>query len=392
MPGGTSTATGAASPTGTTESTSTTAETTSTAAEKTGTTSTTAAVTSGSQPTTPPSDSATNAPTPEQIQACVAALRGAADAQAKASAGLTSAAEAVTAGQAALAAATKALAASAAAAKAAAAKAAAAAKSAAGGSAGGGTVTEAKLIVDRATVTNAEAALAKAQHYLDASTLTAPIGGVVGSVPFAAGDSATSATGFVIVGTGAARVTVQVPQANLASISIGQVGHVTVSGTTPVDGAVSAIALLPTAASTSSAAAGSSSTPTYAVELLVAGFPDSIGTGGKATVSLVTKRVDNVVTVPASAVTILATGTGAVQVVKDGAATATTVLIGALGGGKVQVVSGIAAGDTVVIGDTSQPLPTNGSIPGIGGGLGGIGGISGGNVRVPGAGGARPGG
>lgn len=325
------------------------------------------------------------------------------EAQTKAAAGLTSAASAVTAGQAALAAQAKALAASVAAAKAAAAKSASGTGSGAAGSAGaggGGTVTEAKLIVDRATVTNAEAALAKAQHYLDSSTLTAPIGGVVGTVPFAVGDTATSATGFVIVGTGAAKVTVQVPQANLSSISIGQVGHVTVSGTVPVDGSVSAIALLPTASSSgsgsaaNSAAASSSSSPTYAVDLLVAGFPDSIGTGGKATVGLVTKRVDNVVTVPASAVTILATGTGALQVVKDGAATALSVQIGAVGGGKVQVLSGVNSGDSVVIGDASQPLPTNGSIPGIGGGgLTGIGGISGGgNVRVPGAGGARPGG
>ena len=60
---------------------------------------------------------------------------------------------------------------------------------------------------------------------------------------------------------------------------------------------------------------------------------------------------------------------------------------------QVQILSGLSLGDTVVIGDASQPLPTNGGFGGFGGGIGGL--TGGGGVRVPGAGiggGAPPGG
>lgn len=308
------------------------------------------------------------------MQACLDALRAASTAQATAVGELTGAASAIATSQAALAAQSQALTA----------RLAAAAKAATpnGASTGAGAVTNAKLIVDRAAVTSAEAALTKAQHFLDAATLTAPIGGVVGTVPFSVGDTATTATGLVIVGPGASKVTVQVPQANLATVSLGQVGHITVSGSPIVDGVVTAIALLPTASASTSAAAGSSS-PTYAVDLLVAGFPEQVGSGGKATVALVTKRVENSLTVPASAVTMLSTGTGVAQRVRGAVVTTVTVQIGAVGGSTIEVVGGLSAGDIVVIGDPTQPLPTNGNIPGLGGGLGGIGGVGGGNARVP---------
>ena len=90
-------------------------------------------------------------------------------------------------------------------------------------------------------------------------------------------------------------------------------------------------------------------------------------------------------TVPASAVTGVSTGVGSVGLLKSGVVTATRVQIGAVGGGKVQILSGLSLGDTVVIGDASQPLPTNGGFGGFGGGLGGAGGLTGGGVRVPGA-------
>jgi multidrug efflux pump subunit AcrA (membrane-fusion protein) len=243
-------------------------------------------------------------------------------------------------------------------------------------SAGAATVSESRLITDRANVTSAESALAKAQDDLAGATLTAPLDGVIGSIPWAVGDSASSGSGIRIIGGGASQVTVQVPQANLASVRVGQVAHVSVAGVSPVDGRVSAIALLPTASNTGSS-------PTYAVDILVAALPDTIGSGGRATVSIVVQRVDGVLAVPASAVTAVSVGVGSVGVVKDGASSRVTVQTGAVGSGSVEVLSGLALGDLVVLGDPSQALPTNGGFPGVGGGLGG-------NVRVPGAGGGAP--
>ena len=225
-----------------------------------------------------------------------------------------------------------------------------------------------------------------AKDNLAAATLIAPMAGRVGAIAWAVGDTATAANGIQIVGSGAAKVTLQVPSANLASVAVGQSAHVTVTGVPVMDGSVSQVALLPTTAS-------GSSTSTYAVDVLVPAAPDAVGTGGKASVAIVTTKVDGVLTVPASAVTGVGTGTGSVGLLKSGVVTATIVQIGAVGGGKVQILSGLSLGDTVVIGDASQPLPTNGGFGGFGGGIGGL--TGGGGVRVPGAGiggGAPPGG
>ncbi len=248
-------------------------------------------------------------------------------------------------------------------------------------------MSEAKLITDRANVTNAEAALVKAQTNLAAATLAAPMAGRVGSIAWAVGDTATAANGIQIVGSGAAKVTIQVPAANLAAIAVGQAARVTVTGIPVMDGTVSQVALLPTSTTGSSAS-------TYAVDVLVPNAPDAVGTGGKASVAVVTTKVDGVLTVPASAVTGVSTGVGSVGLLKGGVVTATRVQIGAVGGGRVQILSGLSLGDTVVIGDASAPLPTNGGFGGFGGGLGGAGGLTGGAVLVPGpnfGGGAPPG-
>ncbi len=244
------------------------------------------------------------------------------------------------------------------------------------------------MITDRANVTSAEAALTKATANLDGATLTAPAAGRIGSIPWGVGDTASVANGIQVVGSGAAKVTVQVPQASIPSVAVGQTAHVTVTGVPAMDGAVAQVALLPTA----STGTTGSSTPTNAVDILVAEAPESVGTGGKAAVAIVTTKVDGALTVPASAVTGVGTGTGSVGLLKGGVVTATMVQIGAVGGGKVQIRSGLSVGDIVVIGDASIPLPTNGGFGGFGGGLGGL---TGGGVRVPGVGsggGAPPGG
>lgn len=168
------------------------------------------------------------------------------------------------------------------------------------------------------------------------------------------------------------------PQANLSSVTVGLPAHITVTGVAPLDGTVTDVALLPTSSTTSS-------TSTYAVDVIVPGAPDTLGTGGRATVAIVVKHVDDVLTVPASAVTVVSTGVGAVGLWKTGTVTATRVQTGAVGGGRVEVLSGLAAGDTVAVGDTSQPLPSNGfGGGGLGGGLGGT------QIRVPGVGAGGP--
>lgn len=246
---------------------------------------------------------------------------------------------------------------------------------------------------------SAEATLAQAQAAVAGTTLVAPIGGTVGTVPWQVGDTASPGAGIQIVGSGAAKVTVQVSEAQLSTISVGQVAHVTISGVPTVDGSVSAIALLPTSSSSSSTGgtagtagggASTSTTPTYAVDILVPTMSDLVGTGGKATVAVVVAHATNVLIAPVSAVTNTGSGSGTVQVNVNGVATQRVVKLGASGGGRVQLVSGVSAGDRLIIADASAPLPTNGTIPGQG--TGGIPGLGGTNVRVPGAGGGTFGG
>lgn len=375
---------------GTTSTPPSTTSTASTSAASTSTSTSTTNNTSTTSSSTTSTATGTGSPsaTPEEIAACLDALRAVSTAAQRAGSSLRSWSQELQAQAAAL---TQRIAQAVAAAAQAPAStsgstAASRTGSASGAAAGGGSagVSQSRLITDQAGVTSAEASLAKAQDNLTAAALVAPMDGVVGAIPWAVGDAAGPSSGIQIIGSGASKVTVQVPQASLTTVHVGQATHVTVPGLPPVDGKVAAVSLLPTTSSTSA-------TPTYAADVLVTGLPEALGTGGRATVSIVVQHVDGVLAVPASAVTAVSTGVGSVGVVKDGLSARVSVQTGAMGGGLVEVVSGLALGDVVVIGDASQPLPTNGGFPGVGGGLTGIGGI-GGNVRVPGGGGGFPGG
>lgn len=261
---------------------------------------------------------------------------------------------------------------------------------------GVGQSTEAKLILDASNVTTAEAALAKAQSQRDAAVLTSPTAGVVGSSVLSAGGSASPGSGIVLVTPGAVNLTLSVPLASLPGIAVGQRATVMPPGGTALVGSVASIAMLPNSTT--------SSTPAYDVVVTVAQAVDALSTGAKASVSIATSRVDGVLTVPVSAVTAVATGTGSVGVLKGGAVTATVVRTGAIGQGRIQILSGLAAGDSVVLADAAgAALPTNGTggfNRGIGGGApGGITGVGGGGApgggAVPGGavpGGSRPGG
>lgn len=221
-----------------------------------------------------------------------------------------------------------------------------------GTAAAGGSSTESRSLSGEAAVSTAQLALDTANANLAAATLTAPIAGTVGSIGFSVGGAANTSAGIVIVGPGAATVTADVPLANLPSVRTGQQVLVTAAGATqPVDGTVSAIGLLPVSST-------NASTPSYPVTVLVPQVGNALSSGSRADVSIVTARAPDALTVPASAMAMVSTGTGVVTILKDGIATRTTVRTGAVGGGLVQVTEGLTAGQEVVIADRSEPLPT----------------------------------
>ena len=246
---------------------------------------------------------------------------------------------------------------------------------------------EAKVLSDQATITAAEQAVTAAQANLDASTLVAPIGGVVGAIGLTPGQAETSSTTISIVGDGAATVTVPVPLAKLPSISVGQTATVNPPGLGVLKGSVTQIALLP--ASTTGAAAA---TVTYDVTVTLPTTPTTLATGSYASTTITTAQVANVLTVPVSAVPGSASGSTRVAVLKDGVSTPTAVTVGAVGGGLAEIRSGLTAGDQVILADVSSALPTNSTtnVRGLTGGNG-PGGAGGAGGARTGTGGAAPG-
>ena len=213
----------------------------------------------------------------------------------------------------------------------------------------GGSQSTASLEVD---VLEATQELARAEQDLDGAVLKAPISGRVGQVDLVKGEQASTSSGVVLVGPGAAVVTVDLPLAQLGKVRVAQDVTVTPAGTTDaVPGLVQSISVLPSSTTTS--------TPTYPVRVTVSEAPVSLATGSTATVTITLATATDVLTVPVSAITGVSSGSGSAQVLSGGTVKATTVTVGAVGEGRVQVEKGLTAGQVVVLADPSTALPSS---------------------------------
>ena len=131
------------------------------------------------------------------------------------------------------------------------------------------------------------------------------------------------------------------------------------------------------------------STPAFAVVVALDTDEDQLLNGGSAQLSIQTASVDDVLTVPTSAVHRDG-ATTTVNVLSGGEATATTVKLGAVGAERTEIASGLRAGQTVVLADLTRAIDSgsqnqqSGGLSGLGGsgsgqrGFGGAGGFSGG--------------
>lgn len=228
--------------------------------------------------------------------------------------------------------------------------------------------------------------MTQAEQAADSATLTAPISGTVGAVNLSAGKSASSSSTITIVGQGDAEVTVDAPLSDLPELSAGQTASVAAAGAVgSIQGTVTQIGILPTSSS-------DSSTTTYPVTVVVPDAPQALADGTSAQVSISTKQVSNVVTVPDSALTMVSSTQATAQVASGSTVKSEVVTVGAVGGGRAQVTSGITAGQQVVLADLSEALPTNQSTNVRGLTTTGGGGFSGGGDFGGGAGGGGGGG
>ncbi|HEY5180546.1 MAG TPA: biotin/lipoyl-binding protein [Dermatophilaceae bacterium] len=258
---------------------------------------------------------------------------------------------------------------------------------------------------------DAQAKLADSETALAAASMTSPIAGTVAQVNIAVGDkvggtasagsssasggagsssssasaaSASSTAQIVVISTTSWVVEASVGSADLPQLKKGLQAEITPSGSaTKIFGTVKSVGIV-----ASSSSSGSASFP---VTIAVTGSPKGLYAGGAADVSIIVKKVENVLTVPTNALHT-EKNTTVVHQMKNGEQVSTPVTVGTAYGAVTQIRSGLKAGDKVV--GTSFRLGGNGNSGGTGtrqgGGTGG-GGTNGFDGPPPGFDGPPPG-
>ena len=237
-----------------------------------------------------------------------------------------------------------------------------------GGSASADTDTPEQIASDQADIDTAEAQLTNAEQSLQEATLSSPIAGTVVSVGIAVGDtvSADSSTEIVtIVGTKSYEVQATLDSSQIPSVKVGQSSTVDVDGATHTfSGTVSQVGPV------------QSSDSGYSYPVIVS-LPDSAGgifTGSSADVNISTGAVSDVVAVPTSAVQTT-DSVSYVYELEKGVLTRKVVKVGMVGDEYTQVLSGLSPGQSVVLADYAEPVPSsNTETNTFGGGLSGLGG------------------
>jgi RND family efflux transporter MFP subunit len=240
-----------------------------------------------------------------------------------------------------------------------------------GGSGSTNADTPAQIATDQADIDTAEAQLTNANQSLNEATLTSPISGTVVSVGITAGDtvSADSSTEIVtIIGTKSYEVQATLDSSQVPAVKVGESAAVQVDGLSgTLTGAVSQVGPV------------QSGTSGYSYPVIVA-LPDpanTIFTGSTASVDIATGAVSNVVAVPTSAVQTIGSRRYVLEL-DNGTLTRKVITVGMVGEEYAQVLSGLTPGQSVVLADYAEPVPSSNTGTNLGGGLGGLNGGGGG--------------
>jgi multidrug efflux pump subunit AcrA (membrane-fusion protein) len=214
----------------------------------------------------------------------------------------------------------------------------------------GGTVTAARLASDQASIEQARADLVDARQQRRQAVLRSTRSGRVVALNLARSDE-VSAGDVVATVVGGKAVTIEttVPESKIDKVRVGEQVRVTTPGeSSGADGTVTAIGLV---------ADSSSGTATYPVTVTVEDPPIALPAGSSALLAIVVATAHDVVTVPTSAITRRASGTGAFVQTWDGTSLSRdAVTIGSVGARTVEVTKGLSAGDRVVIADVDQAI------------------------------------
>lgn len=238
--------------------------------------------------------------------------------------------------------------------------------------------TPEQIASDQAAIDTAAADLTDAQQSLNEATLTSPISGTVVSVGINVGDTVSANSGteiITIIGTKSYEVQATLDSSQVPSVKVGQSAAVEVDGIDgTIDGTVSQVGPV------------QSSDSGYDFPVVVA-LPSSttgLFTGSTANVNIATGSVSNVLAVPTSAVQTLDTHSYVLELSK-GKLTDKVIKTGMIGDTYTQVLSGLTPGQSVVLAEYAEPVPSSNTNTDILGGGGG--GFAGGGAFFGGAGG-----
>jgi multidrug efflux pump subunit AcrA (membrane-fusion protein) len=193
-------------------------------------------------------------------------------------------------------------------------------------------------------VNNDELALEQAQAQLSGTSIVAPSAGRVLSVAGAVGDNVNAGgSGFIVIsGINAFAIDAQFSEADVAAIKVGQNATVTLANHPGTKYDATVVQIDP-------AGTTSGSLVQYGVELTFAAVPANLLLGQSADVAVTTASANNVLYVPAAAVTKDATGRSVVVVQAATGEQTYEVTTGLEADQGVEITSGLAAGETVVI-------------------------------------------
>jgi HlyD family secretion protein len=240
------------------------------------------------------------------------------------------------------------------------------------GATSGNTDTPEQIASDQAAIDTAQANLTEAQQSLKEATLTSPINGTVVSVAISTGAtvSAGSSTEIItILGTNSYEVEATLNSSQIPSVKVGQTASVEVDG---VDGNLEG-----TVSQVGPVQSGSSGYSYPVIVALPASSSSDMHSGSSGNVTITTGSVSNVVAVPTSAVQSLGS-TSYVTELSRGQLTRKVIKVGMVGDTYTQVDSGLSPGQSVVLVDYAEAVPSSnnntnlGSVLGGGSGAGGF--------------------
>ncbi len=248
------------------------------------------------------------------------------------------------------------------------------------------------LITKKLQVSNAQAAVDDAEENITKATITAPFDGVIAaSISVQEGDNVSSGTTIMqLVDTSEIQIEAAIDEVDVFDVAAGQEVDVTFEY-------LSDLILSGTVKAVSPLATSSSGVVSYDALVLVNDVPQDVQfyEGLTATIDIIITESENVLVVPAKAITTTS-GVKTVQVMVNGIAQTRTITVGVTSGTETEVTSGLAEGEEILVSGTvttssgSTAVATATTNITIGGGMMGGGVMTGGGGAPPAGGGGPP--